>query len=690
LERINQGAFDRKNNLKSITFSEGIKSMGSAGISMCENLESVYFPSTFMSGMDISIRGLGGIISLCEKLTTITVSEDNENLCVYEGALYTKDMKTLVLFPSAARREIFQIPDGVEAVGDDAFYHNRYVKEVIMPDTVTYIGYWAFCNAASLEKINISENCEMIGQFAIQGTQITRLHIPASVTWIMSAAINGNLKLEEITVDENNPVYHSHEGVLCSKTVVCAYPPAKTAEYYEVEEGMSYIDMSAFYRATYLKEIVLPNSMQRIESGAFSDCYNLEKINLPNGISYMSTSIFSNNYQPRKIIIPYSMEELPEDVLSNATSATVQENVKQIGKQSLYHLKEIYFAGDLPQNIENILAVEENKELTIYYPYGNTTWEDAIAEYSNSNITWLPHTHEVDNEWIEDWPCTSEKEGQKSQRCRVCGAVVNVEIIEEIDHSQIEIRNVKEASCTEPGYTGDTYCAACDVRLKSGREIPEKGHQWSEGMVIKEAGCTETGKVSYTCTECKETKEEEIEAKGHGETEVRNEKEANCTEPGYSGDKYCVECNEKLEEGEVIPQKGHQWSEGMVTKKATYAQKGTRLYTCIVCGGTQEESIDMLEITQPQILSVENVARGVSVNWNKIKGAAGYRIYRKSGKSTWKRIAQVKKGSSTNYIDAKAKDGTTYTYTVSAFNGENESKYNQIGKTVIRLKAPKI
>ena len=133
-------------------------------------------------------------------------------------------------------------------------------------------------------------------------------------------------------------------------------------------------------------------------------------------------------------------------------------------------------------------------------------------------------------------------------------------------------------------------------------------------QVIKEAGCTETGKVSYTCTECKETKEEEIEAKGHGETEVRNEKEANCTEPGYSGDKYCVECNEKLEEGEVIPQKGHQWSEGMVTKKATYAQKGTRLYTCIVCGGTQEESIDMLEITQPQILSVENVARGVSVN----------------------------------------------------------------------------
>lgn len=221
LERINQGAFDRKNNLKSITFSEGIKSMGIEGIYMCENLESVYFPSTFMSGINISNRGIGGMILWCEKLTTIAVSEDNENLCVYEGALYTKDMKTLMLFPSAARREIFQIPDGVEAVGDHAFYHNRYVKEVIMPDTVTYIGYWAFCNAASLEKINISENCEMIGQFAIQGTQITRLHIPASVTWIMSAAINCSLKLEEITVDENNLVYHSHGGIVFEDRCLC-------------------------------------------------------------------------------------------------------------------------------------------------------------------------------------------------------------------------------------------------------------------------------------------------------------------------------------------------------------------------------------------------------------------------------------------------------------------------------------
>lgn len=39
-----------------------------------------------------------------------------------------------------------------------------------------------------------------------------------------------------------------------------------------------------------------------------------------------------------------------------------------------------------------------------------------------------------------------------------------------------EIKSAKAATCTEKGYTGDTYCKGCGVKLSDGKEIPVTGH----------------------------------------------------------------------------------------------------------------------------------------------------------------------------------------------------------------------
>ena len=43
-----------------------------------------------------------------------------------------------------------------------------------------------------------------------------------------------------------------------------------------------------------------------------------------------------------------------------------------------------------------------------------------------------------------------------------------------------------------------------------------------------------------------------------GETELRDEEEESCTEDGYTGDTYCLICEEKLATGEAIPATGHK------------------------------------------------------------------------------------------------------------------------------------
>ena len=48
----------------------------------------------------------------------------------------------------------------------------------------------------------------------------------------------------------------------------------------------------------------------------------------------------------------------------------------------------------------------------------------------------------------------------------------------------------------------------------------------------------------------------------HKNTETRNAKAATCTEDGYTGDIYCLDCQEKVTVGEVIPALGHEYKNG--------------------------------------------------------------------------------------------------------------------------------
>ena len=124
-------------------------------------------------------------------------------------------------------------------------------------------------------------------------------------------------------------------------------------------------------------------------------------------------------------------------------------------------------------------------------------------------------------------------------------------------HANTELRNAKKATCTEPGYTGDTYCKDCGEKIGTGTAIPAKGHTEVIDPAV-EPTCTTPGKTEGKhCSVCNEVlvAQEEIPAKGHVEV-IWNVKEATDTEDGYTGDTYCSVCNKLLKSGEVIYHNG--------------------------------------------------------------------------------------------------------------------------------------
>ena len=153
----------------------------------------------------------------------------------------------------------------------------------------------------------------------------------------------------------------------------------------------------------------------------------------------------------------------------------------------------------------------------------------------------------------------------------------------ECDHTHTEIRNQREATCKEKGYTGDTYCKDCGEKLASGTTIEKKPHK---------VGTPATCVSKAVCSVCSETFGE-VDATNHVHTTVKNRKEATCTQTGYAGDTYCTDCDKLLSTGKELAALGHDYK-ATVTKQPTTTEEGIRTYTCTRCNSSYTESIAKL------------------------------------------------------------------------------------------------
>ena len=163
----------------------------------------------------------------------------------------------------------------------------------------------------------------------------------------------------------------------------------------------------------------------------------------------------------------------------------------------------------------------------------------------------------------------------------------------ECDHTHTEIRNQREATCTQTGYTGDTYCTDCDKLLGTGKELAALGHDY-KATVTKQPTTTEEGVRTYTCTRCSSSYTESI-AKLPEEQHTHNytgsiTKEATCTEAGVRT--YTCSCGDSYTEN--IPATGHSYV-SKVTKAATTTEEGIMTYTCSKCGHSYTQPIAKLE-----------------------------------------------------------------------------------------------
>lgn len=183
------------------------------------------------------------------------------------------------------------------------------------------------------------------------------------------------------------------------------------------------------------------------------------------------------------------------------------------------------------------------------------------------------------------------------------------------------LKDAKAPTCTAAGKNDDTYCSGCNKLLSTGSVIPATGHTLTYTASVV-ATCKFEGHRDYwQCSKCKKyyaDKDAKTELSAdavkpalnpdnHVRTAIKDIKAPTCTETGYTGNKWCLDCNTKIQDGTIIPALGHTFTTGEGDDaKPNYVPAGTGSYgitiervKCVNCDAYDETSGNAFKASLP-------------------------------------------------------------------------------------------
>ncbi|MBR5536099.1 MAG: leucine-rich repeat protein [Clostridia bacterium] len=128
-----------------------------------------------------------------ERLEKIMVEEGSEYFTSAEGVVFTKDMKTLLVYPAGKADESYAIPDGVEAIASQAFAGSGNLKNVDLGSSLAAIGTWAF-EGSGIVEVTIPETVSVITTGAFATMSLEKVYFGTHITSIERNAFYDGLK----------------------------------------------------------------------------------------------------------------------------------------------------------------------------------------------------------------------------------------------------------------------------------------------------------------------------------------------------------------------------------------------------------------------------------------------------------------------------------------------------------------